>query len=114
MQDGVTANDHARMQSLAYILTMIQFIGDTMNYERDKKYDGTILHGLDFTHAPVKRTRGYNSRRSNLLHKVESSHPVVEKPSSSVPRHKVAPDAMSFTSSGFLNHSYWDNAKEQY
>lgn len=65
-----------------------------MNYERNKQYDGTILHGLQTKNKPALKPKQCSTpRRKNVKSKLESN--INEgKPSAGIPRYKVPPQIL--------------------
>lgn len=59
-----------------------------MNYERDKQYDGTILHGLQ-TKPALKPKQCSTPRRKDVKSKLQSNRNE-GKPSAGIPRYKVS------------------------
>ncbi len=62
-------------------------------FKRDKRYDGTILHGLHNTASPAFKAKQnkplIRNKKKCVKHSIQSTV-YEDKPSANIPRHKIA------------------------
>lgn len=79
-----------------------------MNFKRDKKYDGTILHGLSTKNTPAfkpKQNKTPTHKKTAIKHTLSATSND-NKPSAGMPRYRVAENIFQYVDGSVIRSNH--------